>query len=120
MKLFRGSGSLLGPLGPIATKVHYATTPWTRYRGLRGRLCLSDDEALVLAPCRQVHTFGLRYPIDAVFCDAELRVLYVAELRPRRVSRFVRDARSCVELASGRAIACGVAPGVRLTFEDGT
>lgn len=113
-----GCGALIGPLGPVASKLLWATTPWRRYRGLRGRPPLSEDEALILRPCRQVHTFGLREAIDAVFCDDALRVLHVAELRPRRVSRLVRGARSCVELAAGRAAACAITPGVRLFIEE--
>ena len=27
------------------------------------------DGVLVLRPCRQVHTFGMRFPIDVAFCD---------------------------------------------------
>jgi uncharacterized membrane protein (UPF0127 family) len=115
-----GTDALLGPRGAIASKLHWATNPLTRYRGLRGRAPLADDEALILRPCRQVHTFGLRASIDAVFCDDRWNVLHVVSLRPRRMSRFVRRARSCIELAGGRAAACDVAPGVRLTIEAGS
>ena len=109
--------ALVGPRGIVATKLHWATNVLTRYRGLRGREPLDDDEALILQPCRQVHTFGLRETIDVVFIDAEWNVLHVAQMPPRRVSRFVRQARSCVELAGGRAAGSGIEVGVRLTFE---
>jgi uncharacterized membrane protein (UPF0127 family) len=72
----------------------------------------------MLRPCRQVHTFGLHQTIDVVFCDKELRVLHVAQLRPRRISRFVRAADVCIELAAGRVAACGIAVGARLTIES--
>ena len=29
------------------------------------------DGALVLRPCRQVHTIGMRFPIDVAFCAAD-------------------------------------------------
>ena len=41
------------------------------------------DGVLVLRPCRQVHTFGMRFPIDVAFCDRYGFVLHVSRLRPR-------------------------------------
>ena len=49
-----------------------------RTRGLMGR---DDVEgALVLRPCRQVHTFGMRFPIDVAFCDGSGIVLHLSTL----------------------------------------
>ena len=56
-----------------------------RMRGLLGRDGL--DGALVLRPCRSVHTIGMRFPIDVAFCTRDLRVLRTVELRPNRVTR---------------------------------
>ncbi len=75
---------------------------------------LAADEGLLLRPCRQVHTFGMRFSIDAVFCDGDGVVVAVQTLRPRSVSRLVRRARYCVELAAGRAGECDIDVGVRL------
>lgn len=101
----------------VASVVRTAVTPWSRLRGLLGRPRLADGEALLLHPCSQVHTFGLRYPIDTVFCDRDLTVLAVQTLGPRRLSRHVRGARCCFELPAGTASAAGVAPGANLTLE---
>lgn len=80
-----------------------------RIRGLIGRP-LRTGEALRIAPCRQVHTFGMREPIDVVFCDGGFRVVHVVrEMRPRRVSPVRWDARSVIELRAGAARA--VLPG---------
>ena len=38
-----------------------------RRRGLIGRDAL--EGVLVIRPCRQVHTFGMQFPIDVAFCD---------------------------------------------------
>ena len=46
-----------------------------RRRGLIGRDHL--DGVLVLRPCRQVHTFGMQFPIDVAFCDRYGFVLHV-------------------------------------------
>lgn len=99
----------------LAGRVGTADTLAGRIWGLLGRAALEPDEGLLLHPCRRVHTFGMRFPIDVLVCDGELRVLDVQTLRPWRRSRRVRGARACVELARGAA--GGVAPGDRLELE---
>jgi hypothetical protein len=51
-----------------------------------------------------------------VFCDDQLRVLDVATIPPRRLSRHVRGSACCFELAAGRAAAAAVGRGVRLSL----
>ena len=48
-------------------KVRFAVTPIQRLVGLGA---VRGDEALLLAPCRDVHTFGMTRPIDVAFVDA--------------------------------------------------
>lgn len=117
MRIRRRSGRLVGPAGPVASDVAWATRPWSRYRGVIGRPPLGPSEALVITPCRRVHTAGVGYPLDAVFCDARLAVLHVETLEPGGLSRKVRRAACCIELAGGRAAACGIVVGSRLSFE---
>ena len=70
-----------------------------RTRGLMGR---DDVEgALVLRPCRQVHTFGMRFPIDVAFCDRTGTVLHLSTLPPRRMSRPVWRAAFAFEARAG-------------------
>lgn len=109
---------LVGPLGLVADDLTWATSFRARGRGVLLRPRLGPGQALVISPCRQVHTFGVRYPLDAVFCDRDLRVLHVETLAPRRVSRRVAGARYCVELLGGRAQATGLYPGSLLSFEE--
>ena len=56
----------------------------------------------MIEPARQVHSFGMRYPIDVCFCDARWRVLHVVTaLRPRRITRWVMRARYAIEAPAG-------------------
>jgi len=87
-----------------------------RARGLIGSQEPEPDEGLLLRWCNQVHTFGMKYPIDVIFCDRRGVVLRVSTLAPRRVSRFVPRARYCIELRAGRARECGIDVGTRLEF----
>ena len=62
-----------------------------------------------------IHMFFMRFPIDAVFCDRELRVLHVARgLKPWRTAAK-RGARVVIEVAAGAADS--VHPGDRLVLE---
>lgn len=51
-------------LGPLRLAVSLGS----RLRGLLARD--SGGEVLLLAPCRDVHTFGMRHAIDVAFVDA--------------------------------------------------
>lgn len=60
-------------------------------------------EALVISgSAHQVHTFGVRFPIDVAFCDADWRIAHVVRcMRPRRVTRWVPRARYVIEMRCG-------------------
>ncbi|HEX2088113.1 MAG TPA: DUF192 domain-containing protein [Solirubrobacteraceae bacterium] len=90
-----------------------AATPLARARGMLGR----EPQPLLLAPARSVHTCGMRFPIDVVFLDAELRVVRVVRgLRPWRLAG-ARRARAVLELPAGGAGA--IAEGDRLALRPG-
>ncbi len=88
-----------------------------RARGLLAREPLEAGEALVIAPARQVHTFGMRYAIDVCFCDRGWRVLHLVEaMRPRRVTRWVPKAFFVVEAPAGTFT--GIGSGDQLSLEE--
>jgi uncharacterized protein len=113
------SGAVLkGPEGVIATRVYVADTHRSRLRGVLGRPPLEPDEALVITDCTQVHTFGVRYALDVVFCDLHDMVLHVETLQPGRMSKRVGTAWACVELLGGRASECRIVVGSRVFVEE--
>jgi uncharacterized membrane protein (UPF0127 family) len=83
----------------VLAAAEVAVTRLQRRRGLAGRPQV--DGVLVLRPCRHVHTFGMRVPIDVAFCDRDGFVLHVASLAPRRLSRPVPRAYFAIEAAAG-------------------
>lgn len=56
------------------TTIIMATSWWTRFIGLLKNRC-KNGEILLLVPCKSIHTFGMRYPLDVAFLDEEARVL---------------------------------------------
>lgn len=101
----------------LAHDVVWARSGAQRVRGLRGLDDLGAGNALVLEPAKQVHTFGMRFPIDVVFCDRSGNVRHVVEqMSPRRISKVVLTARYAIEMRSG-TLQGAVKVGDRLRFE---
>jgi uncharacterized membrane protein (UPF0127 family) len=98
--------------------VERARNPWQRLRGLLGRSSLDEGSALVLEPCNSIHTFFMRFAIDAVFLDRGGSVVRaVAGLQPFRATRPHPSAVLVVELPAGTLARTGTCEGDRLVFE---
>jgi uncharacterized membrane protein (UPF0127 family) len=90
----------------------------TRGKGLLGRRALDPDEGLLIKPCSSIHMFFMRFPIDAVFLDRDLRVLKVAsQLKPWRMAAK-RGAKVVLEFGAGEAARTGLEPGVGLVLAE--
>ncbi len=70
-----------------------------RRRGLLGRDGV--EGALVIEPCRWVHTLGMRFPIDVAFLDADGVVVRCTRMGRHRVGLPVRVARTVIEAEAG-------------------
>lgn len=91
-----------------------AARPVQRMRGLLGRRSLAEDEGILLRPAGSIHTFFMRFAIDAIFLDGDDVVIGIApELAPWRTAGR-RGAKAVVELASGECSRRGISPGDRL------
>lgn len=100
----------------VCARCSLATNPWTRFRGLMGRASLAEDEGMLFRPAGSIHMFFMRFPIDVVFCDRDLRVVKVVrDLAPWKTAAG-RGAKVVVELAAGAAGA--LEPGDQLVLDD--
>ena len=103
----------------VCDRCEVADTFLRRLRGLLGRDALGDGEGMFIRPAGSIHAWFMRFPIDVVFLDRQLRVVRIAEsLRPWRLAA-ARRARSVLELPAGAARRRGVAVGDLLLFADG-
>jgi hypothetical protein len=83
-------------------------------RGLLGRRELPSGEGILLNPASSVHMAFMRFPIDAVFLDRDMRVVKVAsDLRPWRLAGS-KGAKSVLEIPAGEARRRGLSVGDRL------
>lgn len=97
----------------IATDVVVADTFYKRLKGLLGKHELSKGSALWIKDCPSVHTFFMKFSIDVVFIDKQMKVTRAIEnLKPWRFTRFFqyRNA-SCFEFSSGHKILSQVSKG---------
>ncbi len=92
----RTKGKILGD------RVGRAETFLRRLVGLLGRPPLSEGEGLWIAPCRSVHSLGMRHPIDVLFLDDQGQVIGAYPgFPPMRLTRFFLKAKGALELPQG-------------------
>ena len=83
----------------VLAAAEIAETRRQRRRGLLGRE--EFEGVLILRPCRQVHSLGMRFPVDVAFCDRDGFVLRTATLAPWRICRPVLRAYFAIEASAG-------------------
>jgi uncharacterized protein len=106
--------------GVVCERCGVADRAVARMRGLLGRGRLDSDEGLLLRPAPSIQTFFMRFPIDAVFLDRDLRVLKVrSELHPWRLAGC-RGAHATLELPAGAANRRALREGDRLELTGGS
>jgi len=103
----------------LAERVQLANTRWTRLRGMLGRPEPAPGEGLLLAPCRSVHMFWMKYPLDIVFLAPDGCVVEIYHgLEPSRRSRLHRDADRALELRAGTLASTETQRGDRLELRN--
>jgi len=80
-------------------------------RGLLGRSDLPRGEGILLRPAGSIHTFFMRFPIDAVFLDREQVVIGIENALPPWRTAKRKGAKAVLELAEGEAARRGLAVG---------
>jgi uncharacterized membrane protein (UPF0127 family) len=88
----------------LATDLRVAHTHWSRFRGLMATdsSYFPRGTGLWIKPSHGIHTFAMRFPIDAVYLDHDRVVVHIEEgLKPWRVAPIRIHAASVLELPAG-------------------
>ena len=88
----------------LSSKAEVARSFCRRTKGLIGRSLqeFSKGGALWIVPCDGIHTFGMRFPIDVAYLDAQGRILKIYHrLAPFRFAALSFKAKSVLELPPG-------------------
>lgn len=80
--------------------ITYCLSPLAKIKGLLTKTSLPAGEYYVFPSCRAIHTFGMRFAIDVIFCNKEGLILkYCRQVVPNRIV-FCRDAFFAIELCA--------------------
>lgn len=101
----------------LAERCRVASSVRDRTVGLLGTP--APGAPLLIERSPSIHMFFMRYPIDVVFLDGDLRVTkLVAALKPWRVVLWARGARDCIELPAGAVQGTDTQVGDQLGLTD--
>ncbi len=99
----------------LANEVELASTMWSRMKGLLGRASLPFETVLWIKSCSSIHTWFMKFSIDAVFVDKKLVVQAVHfNLKPWRLTLPHLRAKDVFEFAGGRLSAKQISVGDQL------
>lgn len=88
----------------IADEVELANSFMTRFLGLMFRKSMDQNHGLLLVQCNSIHTFFMRFSIDAIFLSSEGEILKIDHsLRPSKISKPIKGAIMVLELNSQKA-----------------
>ena len=99
--------------------VRQASSLFSRMKGLLGSRKLTPGEGLWICPCNGIHSMGMAFEFDALFLDAEMRVVALyRRFRKNRLSRIYWDARGVLELPEGTIERTGTEVGDEIEFRE--
>lgn len=86
----------------ICKDVENANNFIKRFMGLMGRKSLEEGKGLLLDPCNQIHTFGMKFSIDTLTLDKNGVIIYIDKrVEPGKVRKIVPKGKKVLELPSG-------------------
>lgn len=102
----------------ICAEVENANRFFTRFMGLMYRRDMAENHGLLLTPCNEIHTFGMKFDIDAVTLSRDNIIVYIDKaVPPRKARKKIKNGYKVLELCSGMADKCGLNVGDALSFE---
>jgi len=101
----------------VAHSVKVADQGASRRKGLLGHKGLRLGEGLWIVPCESVHTIGMKFPIDLIYLDRDLKVKKVVHEVPRWRLSACFSAHSVLELAAGSVRPTQTKRGDQLRFQ---
>ena len=86
----------------VVERIILADSFWKRLKGLLGTSELPEETGLLLKPCRQIHTWWMKYSIDVLYLDADGKVLHIdPEVPPNKWKKPIAEAQMVLEVAAG-------------------
>jgi uncharacterized membrane protein (UPF0127 family) len=108
----------------VATNVRFASTFLERAIGLMGKKPLPIGDALFfkgthLLPCNSIQTTFMRFPLDVLFLDLEMKVKSIQrDVKPWRITWPVNGAVTAIEMTAGSLASANIEIGDQLHVGD--
>ena len=75
---------------------------WARLKGLLGKKDFGDNDGLLISPCSQIHSIGMKFNFDAVYLDNMYRIVALYEnIGKNRILPYNIAVTNVLELPSG-------------------
>jgi hypothetical protein len=101
----------------VVEEVENANRFFRRFMGLMYRRSMERNHGLLLTPCNEIHTFGMRFDIDTVTLTKDDVIVFIDRaVPPRKARKKVKEGYKVLELCSGVADEIGLQPGDTLRF----
>jgi len=86
----------------IADSLEEANTFWKRFKGLMFTEKLAKGKALFFKPCKSIHTFFMKYPIDVIYLRKDLTIIAVDEgIAPFKIGKLNFGVDAVIEMPAG-------------------
>ena len=77
----------------LSQQAQVADSFFKRFWGLMFKKHIDKDEALIFYRAQSIHTFFMRFPIDVIFLDKNMRVIKIYQgLKPFRFAASLKSA----------------------------
>ncbi len=101
----------------IIDEIENANRFFKRFMGLMYRKSMADNHGLLLTPCNEIHTFGMRFDIDTITMDKSNVILLIDyAVPPNKVRKKVKNGYKVLELNAGIAQKLGLEIGDTIEF----
>jgi uncharacterized protein len=99
----------------IPYQIKMADSFITRFKGLMFRKQPIQNEGLWIVPCKAVHMFFMKFPLDIILLNDQNEVVKVyISLKPWKMTKPMKEAYSTLELPAGSVDKLGIGIGYKI------
>lgn len=104
--------------GVIVENLKPAYSFGKRLKGLMFDKRLKSQSGVHIKPCPSIHTFFMKFPIDIIYIDKEMRIVGLEQsLDPGKFGKRFKNVHSVIELETGRILELGITVGQTLKIQ---
>ena len=90
-----------------------------RLKGLMFDKQMQPQSGVHIKPCTSVHTFFMKFPIDVIYVDKEMRIVGLEQsLKPGEIGKRYKNVHSVIELEAGKILELGIIVGQTLKIQQ--